>query len=211
MACSRQWGKSTLAAARAVQLVWTVPRSLVYVVSAVGPQSGELLRKAEVFLERLGVPFRGDGNHRLSIELPNGSRIVGVPGVEVSTRGYTVDMLIVDEAAKIDDEVYYAVGAGLATTNGKLWLLSTPYGKRGFFWREWNRAGWTRVAVPATECPRISAAFLEQQRESMGPAWFSQEYLCQFLDNGTGVFDRGLVERSVRGDVSPLVLTELAA
>lgn len=97
----------------------------------------------------------------------------------------------------------------LAITNGDLWLMSTPYGKRGFFYENWEHGGpaWARIAVPATDCPRISPEFLEDERAELGHLWFRQEYLCEFIDNGSGVFDRDLVETSLTGDLAPLVRT----
>lgn len=58
-------------------------------------------------------------------------------------------------------------------------LPDVPDGKRAFFYGEWERGDntWTRVAVPATEYPRIGRAFLEEERQALGPAWFTQEYL----------------------------------
>jgi hypothetical protein len=47
--CTRQWGKSTVAAAKAVHQVATVNGSLTLVVSPCARQSGELVRKAEGF------------------------------------------------------------------------------------------------------------------------------------------------------------------
>jgi hypothetical protein len=90
----------------------------------------------------------------------------------------------------------------LAVSGGALWLMSTPHGKRGFFHQEWARgAGWTRVRVRADECPRIAAEFLEEEKATMGERWFRQEYMCEFTDVTSGVFDVDLVERAVSGDV----------
>ncbi len=60
--------------------------------------------------------------------------------------------------------------------------LSTPYGKRGFFWNAWARGGddWKRIEVPAERIPRISAEFLEEERRALGSSWFRQEYGCSF-------------------------------
>jgi hypothetical protein len=40
----------------------------------------------------------------------------------------------------------------------------------------------------------------------MGERWFRQEYLCEFEDSVSGVFDRELMERAVREGVRPLEL-----
>jgi hypothetical protein len=78
----------------------------------------------------------------------------------------------------------------LAVSDGTLWLMSTPFGKRGFFHEAWANGGdeWTRVAVPATECPRIKADFLEEERRTLGERWFRQEYLCEFTESDDAVF-----------------------
>jgi hypothetical protein len=116
--------------------------------------------------------------------------------------------LLVDEAARVSDELYLAIRPMLAVSAGALWLMSTPWGPRGFFYEAWEHGGaeWLRVRVPATECPRIAHEFLRQERETMGDRWFRQEYLCEFVDAGTGVFERDLVERSITREIEPLIL-----
>ena len=157
--CSRQWGKSTITAARAVYEAVHFAESLVLVASPCGRQSAEFLRKAAVFVRRLGLRVRGDGDNEISLLFGNGSRIVGLPGREATIRGFSaVALLLVDEAARVPDELYEALRPMLAVSDGAIWLLSTPNGKRGFFWEEWAQGGeeWTRVMAPADECPRIS-------------------------------------------------------
>jgi hypothetical protein len=93
-----------------------------------------------------------------------------------------VDLLIIDEAARVPDDLYRAVRPMLAVSKGRLICLSTPYGKRGFFWEAWARGGddWRRFEAPAAQCPRIAAEFLEQEKRAMGESWFRQEYCCSF-------------------------------
>jgi hypothetical protein len=204
--CTRQWGKSTVAAAKAVHQAWSVAESLTVVVSPSSRQSGELVRKAEDFVRRLGVKPKGDGFNEISIALPNGSRIVGLPGTEATIRGFSnVALLLVDEAARVSDNQYIAIRPMLAVSGGALWLMSTPCGKRGFFHDAWTRgAEWERFCVPATECARISARVLEEERMTMGERWFRQEYLCEFVQTESGVFDPDLVARAVSYDFEPL-------
>src|SRR5438445_8490063 len=76
--CTRQWGKSTVTAAKAVHRADTEAGSLILVVTPCARQSGEFLRKAEAFARRLGMRVRGDGDNEISIAFPNGSRIVGL-------------------------------------------------------------------------------------------------------------------------------------
>jgi hypothetical protein len=207
--CSRQWGKSTVAAAKAVHRAYTEAGSLVLVSSPTVRQSAEFLRKAAGMTARLGVRARGDGDNEISLLFPNGSRIVGLPGTEATVRGFSAaSLILIDEASRVEDQMYKTLRPMLAVGNGDLWLMSTPYGRRGFFYDCWEYGGpdWLRVSVPATECPRISPAFLEEERSAMGPAWFEQEYLCKFVDNGSEVFSRDLVEAALDDSIEPLEL-----
>ncbi len=201
--CTRQWGKSTVLAVKAVHRAWTRPGSLVLVASPSERQSGEFVRKAAGFLGRLGVKRKGDGDNATSLALPNGSRIVGLPGTEGTVRGFSaVSMLLIDEAARVEDATYKSLRPMLAVGDGDLWVMSTPWGKRGFFYELWEHGGdgWERHMAPATECGRIPASFLEEERRELGSRWFAQEYLCEFVDDGSGWFGRSLVEAALSGD-----------
>ncbi len=205
--CTRQWGKSTITAAKAVARAQERPGSLTLVVSPSARQSGEFLRKAAAFVRRMGIKPRGDGDNEISLLFPNGSRLVGLPGTEATVRGFSaVSLMLIDEAARVSDEMYKAVRPMLAVGNGDLWLMSTPFGKRGFFFEEWEKGGdlWQRVAVPATQCPRILASFLEEEQRSLGDRWFRQEYLCEFLESDDVLFRREMVERAFSEDIKPL-------
>src|SRR3954447_8034019 len=194
--CSRQWGKSTITAAKAVHQAFTVAESLVVVLSPSARQSGEFLRKAGAFTQKLGIRPRGDGDNEISLLFPNGSRIVGLPGMENTVRGFSaVSLMLIDEAARVDDNLYKAVRPMLAVGDGALWLMSTPYGRRGFFYEEWTNGGdrWTRLSVPASECPRIRKDFLEEERATIGDRWFRQEYGCEFLGAEDSLFDEELI------------------
>ncbi len=205
--CTRQWGKSTVTAAKAVHRACSRAGSLTIVVSPSERQSAEFVRKAAEFVRRTGVKPRGDGDNAVSLMLPNGSRIVGLPGTESTTRGYSaVSLLIVDEASRVADEQYMALKPMLATVDGDLWLVSTPWVKRGFFWEVWTGGGaeWERVKVAATECSRIPAHFLEAQRREMGELWFRREFLCEFEDGEGTLFDRELLMAAINPKIRPL-------
>ena len=207
--CTRQWGKSTVTAAKALHQAVHFPESLTLVVSPSARQSGEFLRKATGFARKLGIKPKGDGDNEISLELPNRSRIVGLPGSEATVRGFSaVSLMLVDEAARVSDELYLAIRPMLAVSDGALWLMSTPFGKRGFFYEAWANGGpdWARVQAAATECPRIGRRFLEEERATMGERWFRQEYMCEFEEAVSGVFARDLVERAITNEVAPLEL-----
>jgi len=205
--CTRQWGKSTITAAKAVARAREREGSLTLVVSPSARQSGEFLRKAAAFVRRMGIRPRGDGDNEISLLFPNGSRLVGLPGTEATVRGFSaVSLMLIDEAARVSDEMYKSVRPMLAVGDGDLWLMSTPFGKRGFFWEEWADGGtqWERVVVPATECCRIQASFLEEERRSLGDRWYRQEYLCEFLEGDDVLFPREMIERAITDEIKPL-------
>ena len=93
----------------------------------------------------------------------------------------------------------------MATSNGRFIALSTPAGKRGWFYEAWTRGeGWQRFKVLAKDCPRISAEFLEEERKELGDFQFRQEYEIEFLDDQTAVFSTALIDAAVSSEVVPL-------
>ncbi|MBL0157370.1 MAG: hypothetical protein IPP47_09760 [Bryobacterales bacterium] len=197
LCCSRQWGKSTVTAIRVVHHAVFRPGAMVVLAGPVERQAAELMGKIAGFLRRLRVPWKRDGVNRHSMVLRNGSRIVAVPGREAFIRGFSaVTFLVIDEAGKAEDALYAALTPMLATTDGMLWVMGTPSGQAGFFYEEWMMGGahWTRVAVPATECGRIGAEFLERERVSKGEDLFKQEYLCEFLAGPEQMFSAEVID-----------------
>jgi hypothetical protein len=106
-------------AAKAVHRAYSDPGSLVLMMSPCGRQSGEFVRKAKTFVARLGIKARSDGDNDLSIAFPNGSRIIGLPGNEAMVRGFTASLILIDEAARVPDELYRAMRPSLAVGNGE--------------------------------------------------------------------------------------------
>jgi hypothetical protein len=182
--CSRQAGKSTVVSALALHTALFRPGSLVLLVSKSQRQSHELFRKVLQLYNAAGrpVPTVQDNQTLSRLELANGSRVVGLPGNEATIRSFSsVALLILDEAARIADDLYGSVRPMLAASQGRLVALSTPFGQRGWFYREWHHnEAFRKVLVPWDQCPRISAGFVAQEEESLGKAWVDQEYRCLF-------------------------------
>lgn len=205
----RQGGKSTVAAILALHRTVYWPGSLVLLVSPSLRQSSELFRKVTDLMGRLPDPPRLTEDNLTSCTMVNGSRIVSLPSNESTVRGFSgVALIVEDEASRVHDDLHKAVRPMLAVSGGRLILMSTPAGKRGHFWEAWERGGpeWARVKAVATECPRISREFLEEELRTLGDWWYRQEYLCEFVDPEGAVFSTELLERALDPTVHPLRL-----
>lgn len=201
--CSRQVGKSTTTAILSDHTAFYEPGSLILLLSPSLRQSQELFRKCLDVYRALGRPVPALAENALSLELENNSRIISLPGKEGTIRGMSgVRLLIIDEASRVPDALYMSVLPMLAVSGGRLVLLSSPFGTRGFFYEEWKRRKeWDYFEVPATECPRISPDFLENMRETMGEWWFDQEFMCKFKDAQMAAFRAEDIDRIVDCEV----------
>ena len=207
MLVTRQGGKSTISSIRALHRAEYAPGSLILLLAPSYRQSKELFRKVKDAYAAIPNPSKLASESALEMEFENTSRIVALPGKEETIRGFSgVALLIVDEAARVPDTLYQSVRPMLAVSGGEIVLLSTPFGKRGFFFQEWTEgnAAWNRVKVTAYDCPRISREWLEQERMGIGDWWFSQEYLCEFVETTDQVFAYEDIQRALDPEVKPL-------
>jgi hypothetical protein len=204
--CSRQAGKSCVAASLALRTALLEPGSLTLLLSPSLRQSGELFLKVLAQYGGLGRPVPPAAESALRLQLVNGSRVVSLPGDEETIRGFSgVALLVIDEAARVQDALYCAVRPMLAVSQGRLVALSTPFGKRGWFHDEWpGNAPWERVRITAEQCPRITPAFLAEERRALGDRWYRQEYECSFEDTVGAVFAYADIQAALNDDVRPL-------
>jgi hypothetical protein len=206
--CSRQSGKSTVAAVMAAHTAVYRAASLVLLLSPSLRQSQELFRKVLDCYRALDRPVPTSAETKLTLELDNGSRIISLPGKESTIRGFSgVDLLIEDEASRVPDALYQTIRPMLAVSGGRIVLLSTAHGKRGHFHAVWtgDDPTWQRVKITAADCPRIPADWLEAERRRIGAWWFDQEYRCAFVDTEDQVFSTELITRALSHETPPLV------
>lgn len=201
MLCARQTGKTETAVNLGHHTALYEPGSLVLIVSPSQRQSGEVFRRLMLNHQTLVMndgmaPLTAES--ALRAEFTNGSRVIALPGSQRTVRGYAgASLVILDEAAQVDDELLAALRPTMATVGGSLIMLSTPFGKRGEFYRAWTEGeGWTRVRVPASECPRLSKEFLDEEKRELGPLAYSQEYELEFVDDAMCVFPAELIDRA---------------
>ena len=204
--CCRQSGKSTTAAALALHRAIFFPNSLILLISASQRQSAELFRIVTTLLEKLPDQPRRTENNRLSLTFENNSRVVSLPSSEQTVRGFSgPDMIICDEASRISDDLFYSLRPMLAVSQGKLLLLSTPFGKRGFFFDEFTGDNnYMKITITADDCPRISEEFIKSELDVIGKWWVEQEYFCQFKQEVTSLFTYEEVNSALDYTIEPM-------
>jgi cytochrome c-type biogenesis protein CcmE len=174
----------------AVHKAITCAGSTVLVVAPGERQAKLLFSKAASLYKRAGYPLPAHSERRTGLEISNGSIIEALPAVERTTRGYSVDLLLVDEAAAVPDLDYHGILPALIATQGEQVLLSTPRGKRGFFHELWHSGDdWQRVMVRSDEVGRIREGDLEVFRRTMPSSSSGKSSIhCEWLDTEGGLF-----------------------
>lgn len=194
---NRQGGKSTTIGAKAAHGLIYAP-GLYLIIAPTLRQSKLLFRKVVAIFKRLNGAPRILKDNDTELELANGSQLVALPGDNDATiRGYSAPRAVyIDEAARVSDVVYTALRPMLAaSTDGQMIALTTPYGRRGWFYESWEFGkSWERVTITARDCPHITAEFLEEEREGMSEWQFRAEYLCEFTDTEEAFFSSELAE-----------------
>jgi hypothetical protein len=202
---SRQSGKSSTVALIAAHTALYEPGSLTLIVAPAERQSKETFRKVVGTFHALHGPVPSDAESALQLQLANGSRVIALPGSGQTIRGYSAPRLtILDEAAQIPDELLQAVFPMLSVSQGRLLALSTPFGKRSWFYDAWVSddadadAPWDRYHVPASECPRITPAILAEALRVFGPDYVASEFNCEFLDATGSLFNSADIAASIK-------------
>jgi hypothetical protein len=199
---SRQSGKSSVAAIKALHTARFEDGALVLLVSPSLPQSQEVFRRCLVAYRDLGRPEGMAAESALRLELGNGSRIISLPGSEKTNVGYAATLLIIDEAARTPSALVDAMLPTVAVTGGAILALTTPAGARGWFYELWSSSDvgevWETYRITAEECPRISEEHIEEARMTRGERHVRQEYYCSFEADEAGFFeDHAVLERSL--------------
>ena len=219
----RQVGKSTVSGLLSLHTALTIPESLTLLIAPSNDQSKELARTVRQMAGRLGLATMERAETIVPtllsasrIEFASGSRIVALPGrSDASVRGYGApDLIVCDEGSRIPELTYDAIRPMLvASPNGRLILLSTPWQKLGMFHRTWTgtSTAWERIEISTSDCPRLSAAFLAEEKRDL-PSWvFDREYRGLFADDSSVLFDSALIAAAMDSTVLPLFPQEGAS
>lgn len=186
--CARQVGKSETA--RAMALVRACTRSnqaigLVCHHQDLAYTGLQAMRDALVHFPYV----KAINSARGELALDNGSVITGFSaGIDVC-RGRTLDMLVADEASRLDDQVFTSVIPALTIRQGTLIIASTPVGERGYF-AEVVTSGdpeWSRYAIKGSDSPNYTEASLAALKRALGKDRFETEFNLAWAITGSGI------------------------
>jgi len=196
LCCNRQWGKTTTIALKALHHELSHADQSIVILSRTKLQAGILIERATSFAARLGHKIRRVLGHQFSLKLPNGSRIFAVAHNTDTSVGGTANVLIVDEAALVQDDVYWTVSPYVGRTHGSIWLMSTPRRQVGFFYTFWHDKDprWVRILSTVKDCPEIDEHFLEMQRRA-NETKYRQDFLCEFIQPANRLVSREFLAR----------------
>ncbi len=132
------------------------------------------------------------------IQFDNKSKIIALPCSEHMLRGYTANMIILDEASWIPEKVITQIlFPMLTTTDGYAILLSTPWDKNHFFYRAFVNPAYSVHKVKSSECPLVTQHILDENRQNMTREEYLMEYEAEFVEALNSYFPQALIRSSV--------------
>lgn len=196
----RQVGKSLGVSKRIAKLAVTYPNTKSLIIAASERQESYLFEKVESTLIQMGK-LSNKRQTMSRLRLKNGSIVKKIPVGKTGyyVKGATVDFLYIDEAAYIPELVWDAVipMLGVARSAGLGWmtLLSTAFGKRGYFYQCFKNDRFRKFEVTSHECTHLTSEYLKEELDRMGERRFGQEYLAKFLDDMGQYFPTDLITK----------------
>lgn len=200
----RQVGASTAAGVISCRYARLVPGSLVAIVSPSQKQSTEV--KERTRKSALALGFVLDRDSETELRFDNRSRVLSLPGTPKAVRGWSADLLVIDEAAYLDPETFLAARATVAATGGRVIVQSTPTrAPFGHFYDLWHESGerWARYHITSEEAGSISSEFLASERATMTAEEYASEYGGEFGTLGVGLVDPARLAELTVAPTSP--------
>jgi len=210
----RQTGKSTVIAKLVGDYSKNNFKKVVLVIASTERQAYLLFEKIFDYMYKnyKNYLMKGKQNQtKTKLKLKNGTIIYCLPtGLDArGIRGYTVDLLIADEAAFIPRAVFDAMTPSISTRvseGARIILLSTPFGRENYFYDCFDNDTFTKFHVSSEECDRIDDDFLEAEKKRMSKIAYAQEYLGEFADGQMQWFKDKLIracQTLKRADIPP--------
>ena len=199
---SRQMGISTLTAAYSLWLMVFHKDKNILCISINQETSKEIVTRVRFANDNLPswLKVREQEDNRLSLRLTNGSQIKAVSSAGTSGRSSALSLLIIDEAAFIDniEEIWLSAQYTLST-GGKAIILSTPNGVGNFFHQTWVKAEakenkFNTIKLPWYLHPERDQTWRDKQTELSGVKGAAQECDCDFATTGNGIVDVATID-----------------
>ncbi len=208
----RQVGKSAIISIKVSEYALNHKKKQIMVIAKTERQAQLLFMKILAYLgttHRREIKVGKDRPTKHKLSLKNGSVIHCLPAGDTGygIMGYTIDMLVADEAAFIPEEVWNSVIPTLTITKGTIILLSTPFLKQGYYYNCFNDATFTSFHQSTEDCPRRDVKFLENQKKSLSKAQYAQMYLGMFVEDLKRKFPDELVNKCCVGKRRPSILS----
>ena len=194
---SRQLGISTLGAGYSLWLMLFHKDKNVLCIATKQDTAKNMVTKVKFMYENLPSWLKIDApeNNKLTLRLSNGSQIKATSASSDAGRSEAVSLLLIDEAAFIDNigEIWASAQQTLATGGGCI-ALSTPYGTGNWFHQTWVRAensenDFLPIKLPWYVHPERDQKWRDRQDELLGdPRMAAQECDCDFSTSGDTVF-----------------------
>ena len=200
---SRQLGISTLSAGYSLWLMLFHKDKNVLCIATKQETARNMVTKVKFMYDNLPswLKIPAEENNKLSLRLNNGSIIKATSASSDAGRSEAVSLLLIDEAAFIDQigEIWASAQQTLATGGGAI-VLSTPYGTGNWFHKTWvsaenNQNDFLPIRLPWDVHPERDQTWRDRQDELLGdPRLASQECDCDFSTSGDTVFHSEWIE-----------------
>ena len=193
----RQCGKSTIVSIMVAEEAINVPNSYIVIGAYVLEQTELIFWKIKAYIE---AKYKNQIIGRMTLhflQLKNGSKIFcrAVGDTGGGMRGPTATMIVLDEASLIPDRAWVAIEPMISVSKGRIIVLSTPQGKRGFFYEASINEEYKQFRVSARDCPRHTKKFLDKKQSELSPIAFATEYLGEFIDDYNRKFSEEWIDK----------------
>jgi phage FluMu gp28-like protein len=215
---SRQAGKTTCIALRAIWFALTHPKTLTLIVAP-------SLRQSMIMSDRIGDFLGGlpakhkrafiEKLQRTTVRFKNGSRIVALPNSPQLLRGYTAHQVICDEGAffKDDQLVFYNVlYPMLSTTDGTLIVSSTPWSKDSVFYSMCQNPTFKKHICTWDEVVKsglIKLSFIDEMKAQLPYERFQREFNAEFVEDVDAWLTQSLIVSCIDSNLQPYDFQDL--
>jgi len=203
IAKARQLGISTIVAGYIAWMILFYRDKNVLVMATKYSTASNMVKKVKHILKNLPdwltiAKVTIDNKH--SFELSNGSQVKAIPTSEDAGRSEAVSLLVVDEAAHVDnmDSIWTAIYPTIST-GGRCIALSSPNGIGNWFHRTYedalnNQNAFIATSLPWNVHPEHNQEWFENETKNLGRREIAQEYLVSFNASGETVIDPEFIE-----------------